>query len=170
MSSCRFLIRHFRGLTHHARYFYTSGMIKIAVIDGQGGGIGSLIVKRLRDEFGDSIEILGLGTNATATSAMMKSRANKGATGENAIVLNVSRADILIGPLSIVLPNAMLGELTPRMAEAVVLSNARKFLLPLNQEGINIIGVDKEPLPHMIEKVVDIVRHEVGKGEDYVRS
>jgi hypothetical protein len=76
----------------------------------------------------------------------------------------------LIGPLSIVLPNAMLGELTPRMAEAIVLSNARKFLLPLNQEGVNIIGVDKEPLPHMIEKVVDIVRHEVGKGEDYVRS
>jgi hypothetical protein len=145
-------------------------MLKISVIDGQGGGIGSLIVKRLRDEFGDNIEILGLGTNATATSAMMKSRANKGATGENAIVLNVSRADILIGPLSIVLPNAMLGELTPKMAEAIVLSNARKFLLPLNQEGINIIGVDKEPLPHMIEKVVDIVRHEVGKGEDYVRS
>jgi hypothetical protein len=145
-------------------------MLKISVIDGQGGGIGSLIVKRLRDEFGDNIEILGLGTNATATSAMMKSRANKGATGENAIVLNVSRTDILIGPLSIVLPNAMLGELTPRMAEAIVLSNARKFLLPLNQEGINIIGVDKEPLPHMIEKVVDIVRHEVGKGEDYVRS
>lgn len=145
-------------------------MIKIAVIDGQGGGIGSLIVKRLRDEFGDSIEILALGTNATATSAMMKSRANKGATGENAIVLNVSRADILIGPLSIVLPNAMLGELTPRMAEAVVLSNARKFLLPLNQEGINVIGVEKEPLPHMIEKIADIVRHEVGKGENYVRS
>ena len=145
-------------------------MLKISVIDGQGGGIGSLVVKRLRDEFGDSIEILALGTNATATLAMMKSRANKGATGENAIVLNVSRTDILIGPLSIVLPNAMLGELTPRMAEAVVLSNARKFLLPLNQEGVNIIGVDKEPLPHMIEKVVDIVRHEVGKGEDYVRS
>ena len=145
-------------------------MLKISVIDGQGGGIGSLVVKRLRDEFGDSIEILALGTNATATSAMMKSRANKGATGENAIVLNVSRTDILIGPLSIVLPNAMLGELTHRMAEAIVLSNARKFLLPLNQEGVNVIGVDKEPLPHMIEKIVDIVRHEVGKGEDYVRS
>lgn len=141
-------------------------MLKISVIDGQGGGIGSLIVKRLKDEFGESIEILALGTNATATSAMMKSRANKGATGENAIVLNVSRTDILIGPLSIVLPNAMLGELTPKMAEATVLSKAKKFLLPLNQEGVNIVGVDKEPLPHMIEKIVEIVRYEVGK-EDY---
>lgn len=145
-------------------------MLKLAVIDGQGGGIGSLVVKRLRDEFGDSLEIIALGTNATATAAMMKSRANKGATGENAVVLNASRADILIGPLSIALPNAMLGELTPRMAEAIVLSNAKKFFLPLNQEGVNVVGVEKEPLPHMIEKIVDILRQEIGKGVNYVRS
>jgi len=153
------------GLTQYVEYLYTSLMLKIAVVDGQGGGIGSLIVKRLRDEFGDSIEILALGTNAAATSAMMKSRSNKGATGENAIALNANRADMLIGPLSIVLPNAMLGELTPKMAEAIVLSSTRKFLLPLNQESINIVGVEKEPLPHMIEKIIEIVRHEVGKGD-----
>ena len=140
-------------------------MLKIIVIDGQGGGIGSLIVKRLREEFGDIIEILALGTNAAATSAMMKSRADKGATGENAIVLNADRADILIGPLSIMLPNAMLGELTPKMAEAIVLSKAKKFLLPLNQEGVNVIGVEKEPLPHLIEKIIEIVRQEIGKGD-----
>ncbi|MFH1703340.1 MAG: DUF3842 family protein [Nitrospirota bacterium] len=140
-------------------------MLKIIVIDGQGGGIGSLIVKRLRDEFGDIIEILALGTNAAATSAMMKSRADKGATGENAIVLNADRADILIGPLSIMLPNAMLGELTPKMAEAIVLSKAKKYLLPLNQEGVNVIGVEKEPLPHLIEKIVEVVRQEIGKGD-----
>ncbi|MGQ9571255.1 MAG: DUF3842 family protein [Thermodesulfovibrionales bacterium] len=140
-------------------------MLKLIVIDGQGGGIGSLIVKRLRDEFGDSIEVLALGTNATATTAMMKSRADKGATGENAIVLNADRADILIGPLSIALPNAMLGELTPKMAEAIVLSKAKKFLLPINQEGVNIIGVNKEPLPHLIEKIIDVVKLELGKGD-----
>jgi hypothetical protein len=140
-------------------------MLKIIVIDGQGGGIGSLIVKRLRDEFGDIIEILALGTNATATSAMMKSRADKGATGENAIVLNADRADILIGPLSIMLPNAMLGELTPKMAEAIVLSKAKKFLLPLNQEGVNVIGIEKEPLPHLIEKIVEVVRQEIEKED-----
>ena len=140
-------------------------MLKIIVIDGQGGGIGSLIVKRLRDEFGDIIEILALGTNATATSAMMKSRADKGATGENAIVLNADRADILIGPLSIMLPNAMLGELTPKMAEAIVLSKAKKYLLPLNQEGVNVIGVEKEPLPHLIEKIAEVARQEIGKGD-----
>jgi NAD(P)-dependent dehydrogenase (short-subunit alcohol dehydrogenase family) len=140
-------------------------MLKIIVIDGQGGGIGSLIVKRLRDEFGDIIEILALGTNAAATSAMMKSRADKGATGENAIILNADRADILIGPLSIMLPNAMLGELTPKMAEAIVLSKAKKFLLPLNQEGVNVIGIEKEPLPHLIEKIVEVVRQEIEKED-----
>ena len=137
--------------------------MKIGIVDGQGGGIGSLIVRRLRDEFGDGIDILALGTNAAATSAMMKSRANKGATGENAIVLNVSRVEMIIGPLSIVLPNAMLGELTPKMAEAIVASGAKKILLPLNQEGINLAGIEKEPLPHMVEKLVETVRLETGK-------
>ena len=138
-------------------------MFKIAVVDGQGGGIGSLIVKRLRDEFGDALEIFALGTNATATSAMMKSRSNKGATGENAIVWNANRANIIIGPLSIVLPNAMFGELTPKMAEAIASSDAKKILLPLNQEGIDVIGVEKEPLPHMLEKIIETVRQEMGK-------
>jgi len=138
-------------------------VLKIAVVDGQGGGIGSLIVKRLRDEFGDAIEIFALGTNATATSAMMKSRSNKGATGENAIVWNANRANIIIGPLSIVLPNAMFGELTPKMAEAIASSDAKKILLPLNQEGIDVIGVEKEPLPHMLEKIIETVRQEMGK-------
>ncbi len=138
-------------------------MLKIGVIDGQGGGIGSLIVKRLRDEFGDAIEILALGTNAAATTAMMKSRANKGATGENAIVWNAGRVDLITGPLSIVLPNAMLGELTPKMAEAIVSSNIKKILLPLNQEGIDVAGVEKEPLPHMVEKLIERIRKETGK-------
>jgi len=154
-------------LTYGRRYFYTYLVLKIAVIDGQGGGIGSLIVKRLRDEFGDGIEILALGTNAAATSAMMKSRANKGATGENAIVLNSNKVRMIIGPLSIVLPNAMLGELTPKMADSVLSSEARKILLPLNQEGIDLAG-EKEPLPHMIDRIVEFIRKEIKKEKQYV--
>lgn len=150
-------------LTGERGYFYTYGVRKIAVVDGQGGGIGSLIVKRLREEFGDSVDILALGTNAAATSAMMKSRADKGATGVNAITWNAPRMDLIIGPLSIVLPNAMLGELTAEMAEAVASSDAKKILLALNQEGIEVIGVEKEPLPHMIEKIIEAVRQEIGK-------
>lgn len=129
-------------------------MLKIAVIDGQGGGIGSLIVKRLKEEFKDSVEILALGTNAAATSAMMKSRANKGATGENAIIWNSDKVDMIIGPLSISLPNAMLGEVTANMASSIIASNAKKVLLPLNQEGIDIVGAGREPLPHLIEQAI----------------
>jgi 4-hydroxy-L-threonine phosphate dehydrogenase PdxA len=129
-------------------------MLRIAVIDGQGGGIGNLIVKRLREEFKDTVEIIALGTNAAATTAMMKSRANKGATGENAIVWNSGRVDVIVGPLSVALPDAMLGEVTAKMAAAIVSSNARTILLPLNQEEIEIAGVSKEPLPHLIEHVI----------------
>lgn len=129
-------------------------MVKIAVIDGQGGGIGSLIVKMIKDEMGDSVEIIALGTNSTATSAMMKARANKGATGENAIIWNINRVDFIVGPLSIVLPNGMLGELTSKMAEAITSSSAKKILLPLNQEYVEIVGTAKEPLPHLIEKLI----------------
>ncbi|MCC6347388.1 MAG: DUF3842 family protein [Nitrospirales bacterium] len=136
-------------------------MRKIAVIDGQGGGIGSLIIKRLKEEFGDALDILALGTNSTATSAMMKARANKGATGENAIVWNVGRVDVVTGPLSIVLPNGMLGELTVRMAEAITSSPAKKFLIPPNQEEVEVVGTVKEPFPHLIEKLVQRIKEEV---------
>ena len=130
-------------------------MQKIAVLDGQGGGIGSLIVKRLREEFSDSLEIIALGTNAAATAAMMKSGADKGASGENAIVWNAGRVDVITGSISIMLPNAMLGELTPEMAEAVSSSPAKKILLPLNQERIDIVGISKEPLPHLMEELIN---------------
>ncbi len=140
---------------------YTSGMLRIAVIDGQGGGIGNLIVKRLREEFKEAVEIIALGTNAAATTSMMKARANKGATGENAIVWNSQRVDVIVGPLSIVLPDAMLGEVTAKMASAVVASGAKTILLPLNQEDLEIAGVNKEPLPHMIEHIVSRIK-EIG--------
>lgn len=136
-------------------------MRKVAVIDGQGGGIGSLIIKKLKEEFGDALDITALGTNSTATSAMMKARANRGATGENAILRNADKVDAVIGPLSIVLANGMLGELTPAMAAAIASSPAKKFLVPLNQEDVEVIGLLKEPLPHLIEKLVERIREEV---------
>ncbi len=132
-------------------------MLKVAVVDGQGGGIGSLIVKRLREAFGEQIEIIALGTNSTATTSMMKARANKGATGENAIAYNADRVDVIVGPVSIISANSMLGELTPEMAVAIASSRAKKILLPLNQEGIELVGLQYEPLPHLVEKVIECI-------------
>jgi hypothetical protein len=126
----------------------------IAVIDGQGGGIGSLIIQGLREALHEEVEIIGLGTNAMATGAMLKAGANKGASGENAIVQTVKSADIVTGTLSIVLAHSMMGELTPRMAEAIASSPALKSLLPLRISDLEVIGAPKEPLPHLVDQLV----------------
>jgi len=128
------------------------------VMDGQGGGIGRAIIKRLRDAFGDELEILALGTNSVATSQMMKAGANRGATGENAILRTAPEVDIIIGPLAIIMANAMMGEVTAEMAEAISSSKALKILIPLTQERIKIVGVSSEPLPHLIDQILEIIK------------
>lgn len=131
--------------------------MNIVVMDGQGGGIGSAIIKRIRESISEGVEIVSLGTNSVATSRMMKAGGNKGASGQNAIVQTCPMADVIIGPLAIIMPNAMLGEITPEMATAVCSSNARKILIPLTQENVEIIGVTGEPLPHLVGKAVRII-------------
>ncbi|NWF93779.1 MAG: DUF3842 family protein [Syntrophaceae bacterium] len=133
----------------------------VAVIDGQGGGIGSLIIKRLREAFGEEIEVIGLGTNAMATGAMLKAGANKGASGENAIVQTVRTVDIIIGATAIILANSMMGELTPKMAEAIGSSQAMKCLLPLRIPEVEIIGAPKEPLPHLVDQLIKRIQEMV---------
>lgn len=130
----------------------------IMVMDGQGGGIGSAVIKGLRGLLGEDVEILALGTNSIATSRMMKAGANRGATGENAIVRTSYRVDIIVGPLAIMMPNAMMGEVTPKMAEAVCSCDARKILLPLTQEKVRLVGVTGEPLPHLVDQVFGIIK------------
>ena len=105
--------------------------MKIMVMDGQGGGIGAAVIKGLRESVGHCLEILALGTNSIATSRMLKAGANKGATGENAIVQTSRKADVIIGPLAILMANAIMGEVTPAMAAAVGSSEARKRFIPL---------------------------------------
>ncbi|KPU46059.1 hypothetical protein OXPF_05400 [Oxobacter pfennigii] len=129
--------------------------MRIAVIDGQGGGIGKHIIEKLRSKLSIENEILALGTNALATSAMLKAGANEGATGESAIVFNSDKVDIIIGPIAIVLAYSMLGELTPKMAEAVAKSPARKILIPLNRNNVEIVGVKNEPLPHLVDYIIE---------------
>ncbi len=134
----------------------------IAVIDGQGGGIGNAIIKRLRESFGEDVEIIGLGTNAMATGAMLKGGANKGASGENAIVQTVKTVDFIVGTTAIVLANSMMGELTPGMAQVIASAPAMKFLLPLRMPEVEIIGAPKEPLPHLIDQLVKRIQEMVG--------
>jgi len=128
--------------------------VRVCVVDGQGGGIGSAIIRRLKEEYGERCEVVALGTNAIATAQMMKAGANRGATGENAIRVTSPQADVIVGPIGIILANAMMGEVTSGMAEAICISPAPKFLLPLTQEPVEIIGVHPEPLPHLVDTMV----------------
>ena len=116
------------------------------------------MIKRLRENFGEEVDLIGLGTNAMATGAMLKAGANKGASGENAIVQTVKTVDMIVGTTAIVLANSMMGELTPKMAEAIASSPASKFLLPLKIAEMEIIGASKEPLPHLIEQLIKRIK------------
>jgi len=130
-------------------------MKKIGVIDGQGGGIGSIIIKKVKDVFEENVEIYALGTNAIATAQMLRAHANRGASGENAIVQTVKKLDIILGPIGIIVANAMMGEVTPKIAAAVSGSPAQKFLLPLTRENITVVGVCSCPLPQMVDSLIE---------------
>ena len=130
----------------------------LMVVDGQGGGIGRAIIKRFRDVFKESVEIIALGTNSVATAQMMKAGANRGATGENAIVKMVSEVDIIVGPLAIILADSMMGEVTPGISRAISSCRAQKVLIPLTREKVEIVGVSNEPLPHLIDKAIELIR------------
>jgi len=139
-------------------------MKQICVIDGQGGGIGSAVIKKLKGLFHEHFEIIALGTNAIATAQMLKARANRGASGENAIIQTVRNVDIIIGPIGIIMAHAMMGEVTPKIAEAVSLSPAKKLLIPLSQENIELAGITAMPLPHILEAMIEEHLHKFYKN------
>jgi hypothetical protein len=132
--------------------------MRIAVIDGQGGGVGKAIVERFRRDFEDSVEIVALGTNSAATSLMLKAGADEGATGENAIVYNTSRVNVILGPIGIISANSLMGELTPLMAKAIAESPARKVLIPMSRCNVIVAGTENKPLPQYIDDAVEIVK------------
>lgn len=131
--------------------------MKIAVIDGQGGGMGRAIVENLKERYGKAVVITALGTNTLATAAMLKAGADEGATGENAIVYNTGKVDIIIGAIGIIAANSMLGELSPAMAAAVAQSPARKVLIPVNKCNIQVAGVPDLTLQQYIDEAVKMI-------------
>ena len=132
----------------------------IAVIDGMGGGIGAQIVSSLREDLPTYIDIYALGTNSIATSAMMKAHANKGATGENAIVVSSKSANIIVAPISVTIPNSMMGEVTSKISEAVADSEALKILLPIMPENIELVGLENKPLALLIKDTIKVIKKE----------
>ena len=113
--------------------------MKIVVIDGQGGKMGRSVIEQLKSSY-PNMEIYAIGTNSIATAAMLKAGANYGATGENPAIVNSQDADLIIGPIGIVMANSLLGEITPAMASAIASCKAYKILIPVNRCNHLIIG------------------------------
>lgn len=129
------------------------GSMNILIIDAQGGGIGRQLVMAVKENLPDAV-ITAVGTNAAATSAMLKAGALRAATGENAVIVNSRKADVIIGPIGIVIADSMLGEITPDMANAVAQSNAKRILIPVSHCDNIVAGVGNLNVGKLIQAAV----------------
>ena len=143
--------------------------MKILVMDGQGGQLGGQMIKYIKDVFVD-VDVTAVGTNATATATMLKAGANQVATGENAVIVACRKADVIIGPIGIVIADALLGEVTPQMAVAVGQADAKRILLPMNKCDNLIAGVTEISMTAIIEdamKKLKEILEQYLKEDDY---
>ena len=131
--------------------------MKILIIDAQGGGLGKQVVTAVKQSFPEA-EVTAVGTNSAATSAMLKAGADHAATGENAVIVGCRRADVIVGPIGIVIADSMWGEITPAMAAAVGQSRARRILIPINHCDNIIVGVPDLSVGRLVAGVVEEIR------------
>ena len=136
-------------------------MRTVLILDGQGGGVGSQLVKLLKPRLGEDCRLLCVGTNVMATSAMLKAGAAQGATGENAVIYNAARADVILGPIGVILANGILGEVSPAMAAAVSGSGAVKILIPSSSCGVHVAGVEEFRLEEYLRRAADLAAKEL---------
>lgn len=135
--------------------------MNIVVIDSQGGGIGRQVVSSLKAEFPE-LKVTAIGTNSQATAAMLKAGADQGATGENPVIVASRSADIIIGPIGIVIADSMLGEVSPAMALAIGQSKAKRILIPVNHCDNIVVGISDLSLAKLIREVVSRI-HDLSK-------
>ena len=126
----------------------------VLVLDGQGGGMGTQLIKMLAPALPGDCELLAVGTNVLATNAMLKAGAPHGATGENAVIYNAARADLILGPIGMILANGILGEVSPRMATAVSGAAAEKILIPSSHCGVQVAGTQDCRLEEYLQNAV----------------
>ena len=134
--------------------------MKILIIDGQGGQLGGQIIKAIRSTFADA-DITAVGTNAVATATMLKAGAHQAATGENPAIVACRKADVIIGPIGIVIADSLMGEVTPKMAVAVGQADAKRILLPVNKCDNLVAGVSKPTVSTLIEDVLQKLKTEL---------
>ena len=132
--------------------------MKIAVIDGKGGGLGKSIIESLRLAFKDDIEIIALGTNSQATLSMLKAGADNAATGENPICVMASKVDVIVGPIALASANSMFGEITGKMAFAIAKSEAEKVLIPVSKCNIHVCGLQDMNINKLLQDMNLIIQ------------
>ena len=130
---------------------------KVLVIDGQGGGLGRQLVAAIAAACPEA-ELTAVGTNSLAANAMLKAGAARAATGENAVVVNCRHADVIVGPIGIVIADALLGEITPAMAAAVCQSGAKRVLVPINHCENYVVGVPEQPVSQLVSAAAQKVK------------
>ena len=130
---------------------------KVLVIDGQGGGLGRQLVSALAAACPEA-ELTAVGTNSLAANAMLKAGTSRAATGENAVVVNCRHADVIVGPIGIVIADALLGEITPAMAAAVCQSGAKRVLVPINHCENYVVGVPDQPVSQLVAAAAQKVK------------
>ena len=131
--------------------------MRVLIIDGQGGGLGRQLVAAVK-EYDQDIEVLAVGTNSMAANAMLRAGADQAATGENSAVVAARRADVIMGPVGIVIADAMLGEITPRMAAAVGQSSAKRILIPVNLCDNIVVGVTDAPMGKNVQNAIEALK------------
>ena len=129
----------------------------VLVIDGQGGGLGRQLVTAIAAACPEA-ELTAVGTNSLAANAMLKAGAARAATGENAVVVNCRHADVIVGPIGIVIADALLGEITPAMAAAVCQSGAKRVLVPINHCENYVVGVPEQPVSQLVSAAAQKVK------------
>lgn len=125
----------------------------VLVIDAQGGGIGRQLVSAIKQNIADA-HVIAVGTNSAATTAMLKAGADEAATGENSVVVGCRRADVIVGPIGILIADSLLGEVTAKMAVAVAQSRAKRILIPINHCDNIVVGVRDLNLGNLIQDVI----------------
>ena len=131
--------------------------MRVLIIDGQGGGLGRQLVAAVK-EYDQDIEVLAVGTNSTAANAMLRAGADQAATGENSAVVAARRADVIMGPVGIVIADAMLGEITSRMAAAVGQSSAKRILIPVNLCDNIVVGVTDALMGKNVQNAIEALK------------
>ena len=131
--------------------------LKILIIDGQGGGLGRQLVTAVNEQYPE-IEVLAVGTNSAATNAMLRAGADRAATGENSVVVASGQADVIMGPLGMVIADSMLGEITPRMALAVGQSRAKRILVPVSQCDNIVAGTQDISMAQNVQNAVAVLQ------------